>query len=51
VRIIAATLNAVAAVARRIINREKVRWLLNATRFAMKEETFMLVRKSSEISE
>jgi hypothetical protein len=36
----AITLMAVAAIARRMINLEKERWLLNATRLAMKREMF-----------
>jgi hypothetical protein len=39
--IIAATLKAVAAVARRIMNLEKERCLLKAIRFAIKAGTFI----------
>jgi hypothetical protein len=42
--IMAATLKAVAAVARRIMNLEKERWLLNAIRFARNDASCMAVK-------
>ena len=40
----AVTLNAVAAVARRMMNLEKERWLLNAMRFAKNDANCMAVK-------